>query len=127
MVLIFNKGYDIISLKGQEDKLKIIFWVIVGIIAFIGLLMILELRKFQRDLKEVNPEYIIKFIKEKAETGDVSLSIKYNGDSWVEVNANKKIPLASTVKIIVAIEYAKQAAEGQIDPQRSVKIKPLLI
>lgn len=105
--------------------MKIIFWVIVGIIAFIGLLMILELRKFQRDLKEENPEYIIKFIKEKAETGDVSLSIKYNGDSWVEVNANKKLPLASTVKMIVAIEYAKQAAEGQIDPQRSVKIKDL--
>ncbi|CAK4834030.1 unnamed protein product [Aphanomyces euteiches] len=35
------------------------------------------------------------------------------------------MPLASTVKIMVAIEYAKQAAEGVITPDESVKLKEL--
>ncbi|CAH8248248.1 class A beta-lactamase-related serine hydrolase [Paenibacillus melissococcoides] len=32
------------------------------------------------------------------------------------------MPLASMVKIMVAIEYAQQAAEGKIDPNESVKL-----
>lgn len=112
-------------IEGSFTGLKHILLIILGIIAIIVLLVILELRKFQRDLKEVNPEYVINFIKEKANDGSVSLSINYNSDSWVEVNANKRFPLASTVKIIVLIEYARQAAEGQIVPQKTVKLKVL--
>lgn len=108
-----------------DIKLKIIIWIIIGVIAFIGILMMLELRKFQRELKEVNPDYILTFIKDKAKNENVSLSINYNGDKWVGVNTNKKFPLASTVKIIVAIEYAMQVASGQIDSQKEVILKDL--
>ena len=56
----------------------------------IVLLMTLGLMTFQRDLKEVNPEYIINFIKEKSHIGSVSLSINYNGDRWIAINENKQ-------------------------------------
>lgn len=87
--------------------------------------MIIGLRKFQKDINEMNPDYIIQFIKKHAERKNVALSINYNDDQLVGVNANEKLPLASTVKIIVAIEFAQQAAKGQIDPKKKVRLKDL--
>lgn len=79
----------------------------------------------QRENGKTNPKYINHFIKEKLDTGNVSLSIRHNDQTWIEINPNKLLPLASTVKIILAIEYAKQAAEGKIDPDKKVKLKEL--
>lgn len=80
---------------------------------------------FQKDLNKEDPEYIVQFIKEHANGENVSLSINYNGQKWVNVNEKKQLPLASTVKIIVAIEYAQQAAEGKIDPEQEVSLEEL--
>jgi D-alanyl-D-alanine carboxypeptidase len=41
-----------------------------------------------------------------------------NGNVIADINADRKMPLASTVKIIIAIEYAYQAAAGKIDPMQ---------
>lgn len=41
-----------------------------------------------------------------------------NGKVVVDVNSGRKMPLASTVKIIIAIEYAYQAAKGKVDPKQ---------
>ncbi len=38
-------------------------------------------------------------------------------------NSDQKLPLASTVKYVVAIEYARQAAEGTIDPDSLVSLE----
>jgi D-alanyl-D-alanine carboxypeptidase len=41
-----------------------------------------------------------------------------NGKVTTAINADRKMPLASTVKIIIAIEYAYQASTGKIDPMQ---------
>lgn len=41
-----------------------------------------------------------------------------DGKGLTDINADRKMPLASTVKIIIAVEYAYQAAEGKIDPMQ---------
>lgn len=41
-----------------------------------------------------------------------------DGKVVADVNSDRKMPLASTVKIIVAIEYAHQAAEGKVAPMQ---------
>lgn len=41
-----------------------------------------------------------------------------NGKVMSDINSDRKMPLASTVKIIIAIEYAYQAAEGTINPEQ---------
>ncbi|RIJ63099.1 D-alanyl-D-alanine carboxypeptidase [Rummeliibacillus sp. TYF005] len=79
----------------------------------------------QRENGKTNPKYIPHFIKEKLNSGNVALSIRHNDQTWIDINPNKPLPLASTVKIILAIEYAKQAAEGKIDPNEKVKLKEL--
>lgn len=40
-------------------------------------------------------------------------------------NSDKMMPLASTVKIIVAVEYAEQAASGKLNPDDLVALKAL--
>lgn len=41
-----------------------------------------------------------------------------NGKVVADINSDRKSPLASTVKIIVAIEYACQAAKSKVDPMQ---------
>ncbi|MGM9957524.1 MAG: serine hydrolase [Peribacillus sp.] len=81
--------------------------------------------KFMKGRNEATPEYIVQFIKNNISSNDVSLFINHNDETLVEVNSNVKLPLASTVKIIIAIEYAQQAAEGIIDPKQEVKLADL--
>ena len=81
--------------------------------------------KFMSGSNEATPEYIVQFIKKNINSHDVSLFINHNDETLVEVNSNVKLPLASTVKIIIAIEYAQQAAEGIIDPKQEVKVTDL--
>jgi len=105
--------------------LKIALWIIVGIVISIILIRVIGALMLQREKKKSNPKYITHFLKKKLNSGNVSLSIRHNDQTWIDINPNKLLPLASTVKIIIAIEYAKQAAEGKIVPNKKVKLKEL--
>ena len=48
-----------------------------------------------------------------------------NGNVTVDLRSDRKMPLASTVKIIVAIEFSEQAAAGKINPQEAVPLADL--
>ncbi|MGA3676568.1 serine hydrolase [Lysinibacillus agricola] len=105
--------------------MNIILWIIAGILVCGGLVMGIGFWMFKKEINEENPEYIVQFIKENIASENVSLAIDYNNEKWVDVNTNKQFPLASTVKIIIAIEYAQQAADGRINPQQQVSLKEL--
>lgn len=105
--------------------MKIVLWSIAGIVIILGLIIGIGFLMYQREIKKMNPNDLIEFIKEKAENENVSLSINYNNEKWVGVNETIPLPLASTVKIIVAIEYAQQAADGRIDPKKEVSLQEL--
>ncbi len=62
------------------------------------------------------------------ENRDNSAILLLRNDSvLVELNPDKKMPLASTAKIILAIEYAQQAAAGFIDPDSLIALKDLAV
>lgn len=106
-------------------NLNIVLWIIAGILVCGGLVMGIGFWMFKKEINEENPEYIVQFIKENIASENVSLAINYNNEKWVDVNTNQQFPLASTVKIIIAIEYAQQAADGRINPQQQVSLKEL--
>lgn len=54
-----------------------------------------------------------------------SFYLRVNDESVVTLNPNKLTPLASVVKIIIAIEYAEQAAAGDLDPDTLVSLSEL--
>lgn len=105
--------------------MKKLYWMIGGVLVCIGFICSIIFWKFQKEIKKNDPEYIVQFIKEHKEDKNISVAIQYNQQHWVELNTKQQLPLASTVKIIVAIAYAQQAADGRINPKEQVNLKEL--
>ncbi len=61
-------------------------------------------------LSKEDPDYVLKYIKEHKEDETCSLLIKRNGEVLTSINENKKLPLASMAKIVIAVEFAKQVS-----------------
>ncbi|MFE8700004.1 serine hydrolase [Cytobacillus sp. FJAT-54145] len=99
--------------------------ILVGALAVIGVILGAGIWSFKKQLNKEDPEYILELIKDKSNGKDVALSIKYNHQQWVEINEQQVLPLASTVKTIIAIEYAEQAAKGRINPDQIVNLTEL--
>jgi D-alanyl-D-alanine carboxypeptidase len=70
-----------------------------------------------------NEKKILNFIKSNPERS--ALLIFQNDTIIAQHNIDKLMPLASTVKIIIAIEYAEQASKGIVNPDELVNIGDL--
>ncbi|MTI87973.1 MAG: metallo-hydrolase family protein [Balneolaceae bacterium] len=70
-----------------------------------------------------SPKQIAEFIKNNPEKA--SLHLVVDDSVLVNYNADRMMPLASTVKIIIAVEFAEQAAAGTIDPGERVSLSEL--
>ena len=66
---------------------------------------------------------VFDFIKENPERSAIKLV--RNGEVIAELNPDKLMPLASTVKIIIAIEYAIQAGQERINAEEEVTLVDL--
>ncbi|MFW5822850.1 MAG: serine hydrolase [Tangfeifania sp.] len=66
---------------------------------------------------------VLDFIKSNPDKS--AILVMRNDMTFAEQNIDKVMPLASTVKIIVAIEYAEQSANGQLNPDELVQISDL--
>lgn len=68
-------------------------------------------------------DVVVDFIQDNPSRSALHLS--RNDTTLIRLRADRKFPLASTVKIIVAIEFAKQAAAGKINPDELVSMADL--
>lgn len=103
-----------------------LIFLIVGIVLMIGILIIgIGFWMFQKDISKEHPTYIVQFMKKNLTNKNVSIQIQYNDEEWVKVNEDNPLPLASTVKIIIAIEYAKQVANGQLHADELISFDEL--
>lgn len=98
--------------------MKIAF-IIVGICIVIGIGVIVAARHY---LTKEDPEYLLNYLKNNSNS---SLTVSRNGQNVTAIRENKMFPLASTVKIMVAIEYAKQCDEGILNPSKKVSLEEL--
>lgn len=98
--------------------MKKIFKVIIISFGILAILVILSIIFFRPD-----ETIIVDYIKENPDK--VAIKLVRNDTVLVERNPNKMMPLASTVKIIIAIEYAIQAANNQINPESYILLDDL--
>lgn len=70
-----------------------------------------------------NPEYTLKHLADNPET--TSLYVNFNDEEVVDYQADIPRPLASVVKIMVAIEYAYQIDDGTLAKDESVSLDEL--
>ncbi|GHB53899.1 serine hydrolase [Persicitalea jodogahamensis] len=99
--------------------LKII-GIIVGVLvlAFAGLAAYAYLTYFNFE-----GDYVANFIAKNKQKS--ALYWVRNDSLMAEQNPSRKMPLASTVKIIIAIEFAEQVSSGKIDPAEQVPLSEL--
>lgn len=105
--------------------MTIIIWSIVGVIVLVCAVMFIGGMRFRHELNNTGADYFIQFIEENKDSPRFSMVLQYNQAKLIELRPEEPLPLASTVKIIIAIEYARQAAEGRIDPEMEVELKAL--
>lgn len=105
--------------------MNIIFWIIVSILLVIGSIFGIGIWLYHRDITKEDPEYVLQFLKGQRQSNDVSFYVRFNGEPLVKRNPHTKLPLASTVKYMVAVEFARQAAEREIDTKQKVSLEEL--
>ncbi|MGQ3480733.1 serine hydrolase [Paenibacillus sp. TY11] len=66
---------------------------------------------------------LLHFVEEHPEKA--SITILRDGEKLAGQEENRMMPLASTVKTVIAVEYVKQAATGKINPDERVKLTSL--
>ncbi|SNT54545.1 D-alanyl-D-alanine carboxypeptidase [Bacillus sp. OK838] len=94
--------------------ISFILIIVLTIIAFIVYLRII--------LKKIDPKYFLKYMKEN---DDFAFSLKRNNIIECSINSQKKLVLASTVKIIIAIEFAEQISKEKINPKTNISLDVL--
>ncbi|MFD1066163.1 serine hydrolase [Oceanobacillus locisalsi] len=81
----------------------------------------------QKNDSEENPDpttgMLQEFIKENQDSDRVAFLATWNEEPIAKVNTELAMPLASVVKIIIAIEFAGQAEEGDIDPSEMIAME----
>ncbi|MCM3785113.1 class A beta-lactamase-related serine hydrolase [Neobacillus mesonae] len=102
-----------------------ILWIIFGVIVLLLAVVFIGSMRFRRELEKTGPGYFASFIEENKDNPRLSMVLQYNHHKIVEIHPRELLPLASTVKILIAIEYARQAADGGIDPEMNVKLDEL--
>ncbi|PIE47398.1 MAG: D-alanyl-D-alanine carboxypeptidase [Gammaproteobacteria bacterium] len=91
------------------------------IVATIGIIIVVGAIIFNYFKPDEN--FVLNFIKDNPDRSAIQLF--RNDELIAERNPNKLMPLASTVKVTVAIEYAVQASENKIDPNEEISIDEL--
>lgn len=71
-----------------------------------------------RWLRKPSASFVTRYIRNHPDA--VSVTLMRNGEKLFSRNEDVPMPLASTVKIIVAVAYAKQAAKDTVNPQEAV-------
>lgn len=83
-------------------------------------------REVIQNSKESEPGFVIEYLCKHKEDSTVSLAVSRNGRRLCTINPNILLPLGSTVKLIIAVEYARQVAEGYINPNELVSLEYLM-
>jgi len=95
------------------------FLIVLSVIG--GFILLLVLTAFT--YLAPNPDYVLDYMLENPDKS--SLYLVRNDSVLADLNSNRKSPLASTMKIVVAITYAEQAAAAELDPEEDIALSDL--
>ncbi|MET3287688.1 UNVERIFIED_CONTAM: D-alanyl-D-alanine carboxypeptidase [Brevibacillus sp. OAP136] len=73
----------------------------------------------------VEDDPIANFLKENPDRS--SMYLIRNGNKVIDYHSNRAMTLASTSKLIIALEFAKQAAQGKINSSKKVSLDDLAL
>ncbi len=99
--------------------------ILMGITAVIGMIAFVILAYVMKRRDQAKTEHdVLSYLQQHPD--QVSLCLIKDGEEMIGYHADRRMPLASVCKIIVAVEFSRQAASGQIDPHEEVPVQKLL-
>ncbi len=104
-----------LKIENILKKIFIGFEVVVGLVVLTGAFGVYYFLPSE--------DKVLNFIKSNPEKS--SILLVRNDTIFTIINIDKVMPLASTVKIILAIECAEQSANGQINPDELISLTEL--
>jgi D-alanyl-D-alanine carboxypeptidase len=104
-----------LKIENMLKKILIGFGVVVGLVVLTGAFGVYYFLPSE--------DKVLNFIKTNPEKS--SILLVRNDTIFASRNIDKVMPLASTVKIILAIEYAEQCANGKINPDELISLTDL--
>ncbi|MBI3006361.1 MAG: serine hydrolase [Ignavibacteriales bacterium] len=102
------------------NKFIVISVVIVAVLAALG---VTGYFYYKNVFLRHDEKFIIDFVRKYPEKA--SLRIVRNDSVEVDFHTNRPMPLASTVKIILAVEFARQVADQKIEPEERIPLEDL--
>jgi len=114
-VIAFIVGLFLLALLEPKTYTKKGVFIYSSIIIVIGIGSYLIFRD--------NPDYVLKHLKEHPES--TSLYFSKNGENLIAYQSDVVRPLASTVKILIAAEYAMQINENKLQKDSLVSLSDL--
>lgn len=102
--------------------MKIILISIAVILTLIVVFMVLGILVNKHNMKKDKYDLLIYFTKNKDK---LSITLRENGKDTIALNSEKKIPLASTMKIIVAYNFVKSVTKNKMSITDHVELNRL--
>ncbi|XID94964.1 serine hydrolase [Paenibacillaceae bacterium WGS1546] len=103
--------------------MKLALWIL-------GILLMLGVAGFgllvwwaKRDVERKNEHDVLQYIAAHPE--QCSMYAAENGHALIDYKSEVKRPLASVLKIVVAVEFAERVADGTVNPEESVALDSL--
>lgn len=97
--------------------------VICIIIAAIMLIFSGAIYLVRKEAGKSDPDYFLQYME--MEDAHFSFLLRRNGERICSINENEKMPAAGVAKLLIAYEFAKQAANGKINPDQLVPLEDL--
>ncbi len=94
-------------------------WIIGGVL----LVFVLIVFGFFKWMNNSSADYVLNFLKKEPKKS--SIVLKENQQVVVDLRSSNMMSLASTVKIMVAMEYAYQVQEGNRRPDENISLKEI--
>lgn len=104
---------------------QIILLTVVIVAIFFLAATLIGIWRYKNKMNKADPIQLAHLMREKIDKGEAALSCRINKKPWLNINENVDFPIASITQIIIALDYAKQAADKKVDPKQVIQVKDL--
>lgn len=98
-------------------------WILPAVIALLVLLLLAIVAAVVKGRAKNNDDDFLEYLKKNPDK--VSCCYIENGQTIISYQAEQKMPLASVMKIMIAVEFIRQIRSGRISPDQTVALEDL--
>lgn len=91
----------------------------------LGIILLIIFIFFIVHKQKENYDPVMEYLKTHKTDKNVSFILQRNGKNLVNIHSDEVIPLASMMKLMIAVEFAKQSAEGTIKADQQIPLSDL--